>query len=456
MNLASNAWSLSVSQPKITIVGGGSRMWTPKLGADLLLSEPLQGSELMLYDIDRDLAQQARRMLQQIAQAVGANVRIKATDKQRTALSGADYVLITISTGGFDAMAHDLDIPEQFGIYHTVGDTSGPGGWARTIRNFDAFIDLAQAIARYCPQALVLNYTNPMTTLTDVLCRVLDNPVVGLCHGLFENLRLIQKRYQLQSEDDISIRYGGLNHFFWATQIKAGDTDVMTDLTRQLQTQSFTQWLSEAYQDEAGFGSPNREVATELFRMTGAMPYLGDRHTCEFFPWYITSRKAIRKYKLVRTSIAHRRKMVDGAQKRIDKVIKGDVPAELTTRSRETAADIIAAHLTGQAFIDVGNVPNIGQIASLPAGLVVETPVRVDRNGFTPLCFGALPQAVQNFVEPYAAVYSMTVDACFEADRRLAVQALRADPVCAMLDGEQVEQLADKLLGAHKPFITAF
>jgi len=439
---------------KIVIVGGGSVNWTPTIVRDMLLTRPLSAAEFVLLDIDPPAAVLAKTYLEKLARELGVHPRFTATQR-RDALRGAQYVVITISTGDHDAMACDLAIPERFGIYHTVGDTSGPGGWARLIRNFDVFVSLARDINRYAPGAFVLNYTNPMTPLTDVLARVCGGPVIGLCHGLFENLALIRKFYRLKSEDEIAVRYAGLNHFFWVTEARAGSVDVVADWARRLRRRSFTDLLKTAYRDEMGFSS-RREVATELFRLSGVIPYLGDRHTCEFFPWYITSRANLRAYSLVRTTIAERRVQKRGARRRLEAMIKGTIPPAYKQRTRETAADIIAAHSQGRVFMDVGNVPNVGQIANLPRGLVVETAVRVDRTGVSPVTFGELPPVVHGFIEPYAHVFPMLVDACFRNDRKLALQALRLDPVCSHLNGRQVVEMGECLLAAHRKFIRVF
>lgn len=439
---------------KIVMVGGGSVNWTPAIVRDLLLTPPLSNAEIVLLDTDARAAALTCAFLEKLAAELGVKPRF-STATRLDALKGAQYVIITISTGGLDAMGRDLAIPEKFGIYHTVGDTSGPGGWARLIRNFDVFVGLARAINQHCPRAFVLNYTNPMTTLTDVLCRLCKGPVIGLCHGLFENLALIKRLYKLESEEAISVRYAGLNHFFWITEARAGGVDVLADCARRLKRQSFTDLLKEAYADQMGFKS-RREVATELFRLTGVMPYMGDRHTSEFFPWFITNPKAMADYQLIRTTIAERKAGKKRGAARLKEMIKGEIPEAYKKRTRETAADIISAHSQGHAFTDVGNVPNIGQIANLPKGLVVETAVRVDGNGVTPIAFGELPESVLGFVEPYAHVFPTVVDACFRKDRKQALLALRMDPVCAHLTGRQVAQLGEKLLAAHKPFITAF
>lgn len=437
---------------KIVIVGGGSNAWTPSLVKDMILTPAIADSEFVLYDINKAAAMLVRKYLMKLNAKLKTPATFTATDNLPMAFKGAEYITITISTGGFDAMAHDLLIPEDYGIFHTVGDTSGPGGWGRLMRNFNVFKKLGEDINRYAPGAMVLNYSNPMTTLTQILCRICTGPVVGLCHGLFENLEFIKRFYKIESEDQISVRYAGLNHFFWMTEASIPGLDVIADLRRRLEKQSFTDLLRESSPDAMGFHS-NRELATELFRLTGVMPYLGDRHTCEFFPQYITSRRNMKKFKLIRTSIKERRDGFNTRKKKLENIIAAELPKESFIRSRETAADIISAHVESRSFIDVGNVPNIGQISNLPLGTIVETAVRVDRNGFSPIAFGPLPEPILSFVEPFARAFNEGVDACFEGDRRKALTALRMDPLCSHLTSDQVFEMGDRLLLAHKPFI---
>ena len=436
------------------IVGGGSNAWTPNIVKDIMLTDQISNSQFVLYDLNVAAADLNKTYLEKLNGIIGTKAEFIATGNQAEAFTKADYFIITISTGGLNAMAEDLAIPEEYGIYHTVGDTSGPGGWARAIRNFEVFRGLGEAINQYAPGAMVLNYTNPMTVMTAELCQLCDGPVVGLCHGLFENLAFLKDYYKAESEEEFSVQYAGLNHFFWISKIKYKGKDILADLRKKIVKQSMTDLLKEAHKDEMGFSS-KRELATELFRITGIMPYLGDRHTCEFLPSYITSKKNMRQYKLVRTSIEERRKMFAERGTKIEKSIKSNDPKDFNTvRSRETAADIIHAHSTGKPFIDVGNVPNIGQIANLPLGSVVETAVRVDQNGFTPLAYGELPEVPRAMLEPYCQVFDMTLEACFQQDRDLALQALRLDPVCSHLNGAQVIEMGEKLLKAHKKFIS--
>jgi len=434
------------------MIGGGSKSWAPNIVKDMLLTEALRDAEFVLYDVDRKAADLVARVLKRVQQQIGTNATIVPTNSRAKAFKGADYFIITISTGGLNAMERDIAIPEAYGIYHTVGDTSGPGGWARLLRNFGVFAELAGAINRYAPGAMVLNYTNPMTTLTKVLCELCKGPVVGLCHGLFENLRFIRDYYKIENEDLISVRYAGLNHFFWITEIRASGRDLMVDLTRLLKRKGFTELRRMAHPAPMGFKS-QRALATELWKMTGVMPYLGDRHTCEFFPGYITSKRNMKKYRLIRTPVEERREGLRNRSAALRKWARTGMPSERLVRSRETAADIIAAHFAGRHFIDVGNLPNIGQVSSLPLGTVVETAVCVDGNGFSPIAFGDLPEPVQGFVEPCARVFDLSVEACFAGDLNTALQALRLDPVCSHLNNEQVEEMGRRLIRAHRKYV---
>lgn len=440
---------------RIVIIGGGSKGWTPKIVKDMLLTPELVGARFVLYDIDLPAAELMAGVLRKVAERLATPIDVTATDQRRAAFEDADYFIITIAVGGLDAMEHDIALAEQYGIYATVGDTAGPPGWSRLIRNFDTFVGFARDFNELAPQALVLNYTNPMTTLTDVLSRLCPGRVVGLCHGLFEDLKFIKQLYHLHSEDQIAAKYAGINHFFWVTEAKAGPIDVIADLRRRLEKESMTELFEQAKMGE-GKTKPYRELMTELFRLTGVLPYSGDRHICEFLPWTINDPKRMEELKLVRTSVAERGAGKASLETRLKAMLAGDIGEDYLKRSRETAADIVAAHWSDKPFIDVGNLPNTGQISNLPSNLVVETAMRVDRNGFAPLTFGALPPVVHGLIQPFGLAFPMVVDACFRKDRKLALQALRLDPSCSRLSTGQVNELGEKLLTVHKQFITAF
>ena len=436
---------------KIVFVGGGSYGWSPRIVKDMVLTEELSNSTFVLYDIDKSAADLVAKFLRKLNDTAKTGATFVPTDNRTEAFADADYFVITISTGGLDAMAHDLAIPEDYGIYHTVGDTSGPGGWARLIRNFEVFVELAKDFNSYAAGAPVLNYTNPMSTLTDVLARLCTAPVIGLCHGLFENLDYLARIYGIENEDKIAVKYAGLNHFFWTTEARIAESDILADLRERVASEGMTSILEKTFTG-TDRELPVRDLSTALFNETGVMPYFGDRHTCEFFPCYITDKGAMEQYRLVRTSIEERREKLADRKASLESMVRAEIPKDYFEKSRETAADIIAAHATGSTFIDVGNLPNIGQVSNLPAGVVLETATRIDANGFSPIAFGALPQPVLGYIEPYARVFTLLVDACFERNREKALQALRLDPVCSHLTGDRVREMGERLLTAHSGF----
>src|SRR5690606_22530266 len=215
----------SMQSPKIVLVGGGSVNWSPKLLNDLTLTPSLGNATYVIYDKDEQAAVRMARLGDKLVRDRGLNATFGYSMDEKEAFGGADFVLITISTGDLEAMEHDLTIPEDYRIYQTVGDTVGPGGWARGLRNIPVMAELARKIERYAPGAFVLNYTNPMATLTRVFYRVSGLQTVGLCHGLFEVYEALKKTFDLESEEEIKVRFGGTNHFFWILEMRIRGED---------------------------------------------------------------------------------------------------------------------------------------------------------------------------------------------------------------------------------------
>ena len=294
---------------KIVLIGGGSAHWSPRLINDLLLtpSLSLQSAEYVIYDLNLEAGVKMADFGNKLARHRELSCSFHATVVASEAFTDAKYVLITISTGDLDAMEYDLLIPEDYRIYQTVGDTVGPGGWARSLRNIPVFVELARNIERYSKNAVVLNYTNPMATLTKTICQVSNLRTVGLCHGLFEVYAVLTRMFGLESENDIKVRFGGTNHFFWMLDMQIRGEDGYALLKEKLNGRSFAEVVMELYDDEAGY-TPNKLVTDELFQTYGYLPYVGDTHTSEFLPYYLTQDPSrLANYKLKRKTIAGRR-----------------------------------------------------------------------------------------------------------------------------------------------------
>jgi len=440
---------------KIAWVGGGSYNWGPRLLRDIILTEGLQESELHLLDIDGRAAREMAALGRKLARDWRVGASFAPTTNQRRALEGADFVLITISTGGVEAAAKDIKIPEAFGVYATVGDTVGPGGWARALRNFPVFRQLGEDILQLAPEATVLNYSNPMSVLTKVLAIEVGERVVGLCHGVYENFDTLRALLRLESEEELTLNYGGLNHFFWVLDFTVRGEPGYPALRRRLGKRSLAQVVRSTMHRE-------RLLASELYDTFGYLSYMGDRHICEFLSGYINgsvSKKgrtpAMDRYRLERTPSLTRKRSQQAAHRRLLRLINGK--DELSRQpSRETAANIMAACALNREFIDVVNVPNQGQIANLPAGSVVETPGVINAVGFTPVAVGPLPEGVLDLVLPHAVNQDRIVDACYAGDMKMALESLANDPTTSHLSFAQVKKLGGRLVRAHRKYLTQF
>ena len=443
----------SASFPRIVFVGGGSYSWGPTILSDVMQTPELEGAEIRLLDIDLKAAKEIKAAAESMAARLGRRFTVTATTSEARAFRGADFVLITISTGGLDTMQCDLSVPEAYGVFQTVGDTVGPGGWSRSLRNIPVFAHLARQIEKYAPGAVVLNYTNPLATLTGVLSTCSRLRTVGLCHGLFGSYSLLQQLFDVQ-EEDLCVRFGGVNHFFWILDFTVKGQDGYALLRKRLQGKSIDAALPKGDADPLGFHT-RHALVDEFYREFGYLCYAGDRHTCEFVPGLLTpDEERLRRFRLVRTSVEERWEL-----RRKAREVALDLAAgrrDVFPRSRETAVDIIKAVLTGTPFIDVVNLPNRGQIDNLPRETVVETLGRVDPLGFHPLTVGPLPPVLHPLVAPHCDVQLMSLEAGLTGDRELALRALMCDPLCAHLAPSDVRRMGLELMDATREYLPQF
>jgi alpha-galactosidase/6-phospho-beta-glucosidase family protein len=446
---------------KIGYIGGGSYSWTPHIVRDIVFKPGLEEVELDIHlmDIDMHRAETVRTALQTwfIDEWGVDRVKLTATTDARAAIKDADFIIITISTGRLKTMAHDLAIPEKYGIYHTVGDTCGPGGWSRAMRNIPFFADYAKLIKELAPNAYVLNYTNPMGALTKVLAdEIGGSRVVGLCHGFFECINVLKTIFGIESASEIEARFGGMNHFFFITDLKIQGKDGYAMLRDKLRGRNFGELVQESHADAMGFRS-DKWLTGELYANYGYLPYVGDRHTCEFFGCYITDKDMMERFKLKRTSIEDRQGSQDKQDEFLAKLIsKEEGLRGGKTPSRETAADMIKAILMNEGFTDVVNLINTGQISNLPNGAVVETMGFVSASGYDPLNLGPLPEQIRALMAPHCDVQIRTVEAALAGDLDAALMALVADPVCAKLTATDIKKMGMELLQATKDYLPQF
>jgi alpha-galactosidase len=437
---------------KIVMVGGGSYNWCPRLLCDLVQTPELENSEVFLLDPNLTAAKEVKAAIDRVCRDNGKKFNFTATASEEKAFRDADFIIITISTGGLEMMRHDLAVPERYGIYHTVGDSVGPGGWARLLRNAPVFEKMTRKIEKFAPRAVVLNYTNPMAGLTGAICATSKLRSVGLCHGVMGTLIYLSRAMGVD-EKDLSLRYGGVNHFFWILDFKVKGEDGYPLLRKKLGSATLLKF-DKASKDPAGFSDNSHELFSEIFEHYGHLTYSADRHTSEFFPAYITEPAMIKKFKLIRTSIEDRRKGLETSRQLTHDLASGK--EKMLKRSRETAVDIMKALVTNTPFIDVVNLPNIGQIDNLPRGAVVETLGLVDGSGFAPISIGSMPEQLRSLTEIHCTVQKMTLEAALTGNEKLALEALTLDPLCAKLAPSDIRKMGLELMEATREYLPQF
>jgi alpha-galactosidase len=440
-----------MSETRICFIGGGSYNWMPKLLGDLALTPDLQGT-VVLHDVNPTALDDIQRYGRRVFEKAGSRFSIETTTDLERGLDGAQFVVVTITTGGLDTMALDLDIPEKYGIFQSVGDTVGPGGLSRALRNVPVMAGIAQAMERRCPDAWMLNLTNPLTVLTRVVTMTTRVKAMGLCHELF-GVRGGLMRWFDASVEDFEMRVAGVNHLIWILDMTIGGKDGLR-MVREGAEHGGTPPLPPFRGDWHEPFVDRWQLKLKLFEMYGSLPAAGDRHLAEFFPYFLleeTGQGA--DYGVQLTRIAHRRQQVATARDAVHAAIAAPQLPTLA-RSHEATADIVSAVANGRSVRTIVNLPNTGQIDNLPRGAVVETLAEITSAGAQPLVVGTLPPGVLSTLQPHVVNQEMIVRAALEGDRRLALQAMVNDPL--VHDLKKGEAILDEFLAAHEKYLPQF
>ena len=446
---------------QVTIVGGGSYQWTPELVADLFGMPSLRGMRLVLEDIDPAPLPRMVALAERLNDAMGAQATITSTTDQRAALDGADFVIVTISTGGFTSMAADLAIPERFGIRQSVGDTVGPGGINRALRNIPVLVGIARDMEQCCADAWLLNITNPMTCLTRAVTRETNVKTVGLCHEVGNWCLDLAIAMGLPAE---AIRpvVAGVNHLPIVTELTVDGRDGFEVLHELV--------------DEAGGlaalaphdGRPAAEsfthldfaqrhlLALTLAERWGAVPAAGDRHVAEFLPSIITEASDWgAAYNIGLTTLAEREADQAGFVAAVDGWLDGSRGLQ-TWASGELPALVIDSLVSGTPREVPANIPNVGQAPDLAPDVVVESICVIDADGIRGRDQAILPSAWRELVRRQVAVQELTVEAALTGDRDLAHTAFALDPLTGRGDLAETTALADELMVATAAWLPAF
>ena len=421
--------------PRIAFVGAGSVEFTKNLLGDLLTFPELADATIALHDIDRERLGAAEAMACWTASTVGAPATIEAHLDRRAALAGADHVINMIQVGGHAATLVDFEVPKRFGLRQTIGDTLGIGGVFRALRTIPVMLEIAADMFEVCPDAWLLNYTNPMAMLCwSVYAGTPIKRVVGLCHSVQWTTRGLAELVGVPYEE-VDYLGAGVNHQAWILQFRHRGRDLYPLL------------------DEAIERDPElrRRVRVEMYRRLGYFPTESSEHSAEYLPWFLRSDEMIERFRVpvdeyvrrseenLREYDSMRRTLAEGGAFEIE-------------RSLEYASLIVHSIATGEPRVIYGNVPNHGLISNLPHGACVEVPCLVDGNGVQPTAVGNLPPQLAALNRTYLNVCELAVRAALEGNREHVVHAALLDPnTSATLTPDQTVQMVDALIEAHGP-----
>ena len=443
---------------KIAYIGGGSRGWAWTFMTDLALDDQLSG-EVRLYDIDPAAAEANKVIGNHLMSREDAKGEwtFEVYPTLESVLEGCDFVVISILPGTFDEMQSDVHLPERVGCWQSVGDTAGPGGIVRALRTIPMFVEIAQAIRRYAPDAWVINYTNPMSLCVKTLYYVYPQiKAFGCCHEVFGTQKTLKGIYEKTTGDtvrdwhDIMVNVVGINHFTWFTSASYKGTDlfpIYEDYIAKHFEEGFE--VNDGNWMNSSFNCAHR-VKMDLFRRYRWIAAAGDRHLAEFMPGdeYLKDPETVQSWKFGLTTVDWRKNDLKERLERSARLVNGEEEIKLESTGEEGIL-LIKALCGLSRFVSNVNIPNTAlQIGNLPADAVVETNAVFERDHIYPIAAGNLSRKVYDLVIPHVENHTRTLTAALTYDRDLVVDAFLADPNYAAKcqDRAQTEKLVKDMI----------
>lgn len=423
---------------KITFIGAGSVVFAKRLVVDILSYPELTDCEIVLMDIDKERLELIYALTQKIVEKLHLPTKVIATLNRREALYGADYVINMIQVGGLEMFEKDVEIPRKYGVDQTVGDTVGPGGVFRGLRTIPVLLDIAKDIEELCPDALFINYSNPMAINCWALNKATKIKNIGLCHSV-QGTAMQLASYINVPYEEISYWVAGINHMAWFLEFKKGKEDLYPKLWEAMQN-------PEIYIKDA--------IRFEIMKYFGYFVTESSHHMSEYVPYF---RKNIQRIsELIPERWDYLEICKNGWQlyyDRIKREIRGEEPI-IIERSHEYAALIIYAIETGNPCRINGNVNNNSLITNLPNGCCVEVPCLVDKTGIHPCFIGDLPPQLAALNRTNVNVQELAVLGVLEKDLTKIYQAVMLDPLTsAVLEPRDIKRMVDEMLKEESEWI---
>lgn len=440
---------------KIMLIGAGSLVFTRNLCSDILLTPSLQDSTISLMDIDPARLGQSRDLVQALVDRRGLGARVEATLDRREAVQDADYVVTTFQQGGLEAYALDIEIPQRYGVEQCVGDTLGPGGIFRALRTIPVLIELCDDLDEVAPDALLLNYVNPMAANCWAVDAATRRPHVGLCHSVQGTSEMLAGWIGVPY-DEVVYLCAGINHQAFFLDFRRAGEDLYPAI-----------W--EAIEREEIYGL--EPVRAELMKHFGYFVTESSGHASEYVPYFRRSSQMVNEelvplfkneedhwFDFGRTGgyLRHCISRLKESQSEYEELRAGhaDLPTE---RTHEYGSYIIEAIETNQPMSINGNVPNRDLIDNLPRGCCVEVPCLVDGNGVQPTQVGALPTQLAALNRTNINVQELTVEAALTGDVEAVHHAVMLDPLtAAVCTLPQIRSMVDEMLEAQVQWLPQF
>ncbi len=436
---------------KITFMGAGSTVFARRVIGDCMLSEYLRDSIFALYDIDAQRLKESRIILEALQKNLGGYGKIECycgVENRKAALKGANFVVNAIQVGLYDPCTIiDFEVPKKYGLSQTIGDTIGIGGIMRALRTIPVMQDFADDMSEVCPDALFLNYTNPMAMLTGYMLRYTPIKTVGLCHSvqvctksLFETLKMDY------NPDECTQLIAGINHMAWLLEIKdKNGRDLYPEIKSKI---------------DAELNNPDcyNKVRLDYIKHFGYYCTESSEHNAEYNPFYIKSKypELIKKYNIPLDEYPRRCvNQIENWKKEYAEILESGEKTH--TRSLEYASHIMEAVITGTPYEIGGNVINNGLITNLPKQACVEVPCLINRNGVNPCFVGDLPVQCAAMNMTNINVQILTIEAAHTLKKEHIYQAAMLDPHTASeLDIDTIKKMVDDLIETHGDWLPKY
>ena len=434
--------------PKVTFIGAGSTIFAKNLMGDILSFPELAGSTISLHDIDEERLRTSTIVAHKVSQALEVQPTIESTTDRRAALDGADYVIAMIQVAGYKpGTVVDFEIPKKYGLRQTIADTLGIGGIMRGLRTIPVLLDICRDMEALCPDAVFLNYVNPMAMNCWAISRASSIQTVGLCHSVQGTAGRLARDIGVPIEE-INYRCAGINHmaFYLSFERKANGT--VEDLYPQIRRVVEEDRIPE-----------QNLVRYEMFKRLGYFVTESSEHFSEYVPWFIKRDRPdlIEQFNIPLDEYIQRcERQIAGWQELRQELEdpEATIPVE---RSHEYGSLIIHSLETDAPRVVYGNVPNHGLIENLPEDCCVEVPCLVDKNGIQPTRIGQLPPHLAALMQTNINVQSLTVEAALTGKREHIYHAAMLDPhTAAELDLDQIWNLVDDLIEAHGDWLPSY